>query len=279
MLTDLYSLLLAVSRIRTQHLGRLGVRVYLTYVRLKCKNRWFSWTKRTRNSERFLGFRAKFADYASFVYLFEEIFIQGSYRFQTDNLSPLIFDCGSNIGISVLYFKLLYPEARIVAFEPGPETFALLKSNVESNGLKNVELHNLALSDTAGTVPFFSSHSASVVASVFSGRTEIDSAETSVPCQPLSRFIRESIDYMKMDIEGAELLCIPEIARTGRLKNIRKLAIECHHNLAEGRSLLTTILATLELDRFSFQLSSVARPPIHQGLTQDVLVYASAPSR
>jgi FkbM family methyltransferase len=274
MLTDLYNLLLSIPRVRAQRLGKLGTRIFLTYVRLKMTNRWLQWTGRKKTSEHFLGFQVNFVDYLGFVYLYEEIFIQGPYRFQTHKRAPLIFDCGSNIGISVLYFKALYPEARIVAFEPGPETFALLKSNLAQNNLKKVTLHNLALSDCEGSLVFHSGHSGSVVASIFAERTGSDIAATSVQCQTLSRFIDGPVDFMKMDIEGAEALCIPEASRSGRLRNIGEMAIECHHNLSEKSSLLTTVLSTLEADRFSFQLSSVVRPPLNQKVTQDVLVYA-----
>ena len=42
---------------------------------------------------------------------------------------PLILDCGANIGTSVLWFAARYPEAHIVAVEPAPDNFALLKKN------------------------------------------------------------------------------------------------------------------------------------------------------
>ena len=42
---------------------------------------------------------------------------------------PLIIDCGSNIGASVLWFSARYPRAHIVAIEPAPDNFALLKRN------------------------------------------------------------------------------------------------------------------------------------------------------
>lgn len=42
---------------------------------------------------------------------------------------PLIIDCGANIGASVLWFTARYPEAHIVAIEPSPVNFALLRRN------------------------------------------------------------------------------------------------------------------------------------------------------
>jgi FkbM family methyltransferase len=43
---------------------------------------------------------------------------------------PLIIDCGANIGVSSMYFSILYPEARVVALEPERENFELLCENV-----------------------------------------------------------------------------------------------------------------------------------------------------
>lgn len=43
--------------------------------------------------------------------------------------TPLIVDCGANIGASVLWFSARYPEAHIVAVEPAPDNFALLRRN------------------------------------------------------------------------------------------------------------------------------------------------------
>src|SRR5258705_10276569 len=42
---------------------------------------------------------------------------------------PLIVDCGANIGCSVLWFNARYPKAHIVAVEPAPDNFELLRAN------------------------------------------------------------------------------------------------------------------------------------------------------
>src|SRR5688500_10055596 len=53
-----------------------------------------------------------------------EIFVREIYRFETDIRNPVIIDCGSNIGLSVLYFHKSYPGARILAFEPDAGNFS-----------------------------------------------------------------------------------------------------------------------------------------------------------
>jgi FkbM family methyltransferase len=74
------------------------------------------------------------------------IFFEETYFFRAASPEPVILDCGSNIGMSVLYFKMLYPAARIIA----PAAFAKLRDNVARNSLTGVTLHNCALSDEEG---------------------------------------------------------------------------------------------------------------------------------
>lgn len=63
----------------------------------------------------------------------------------------IALDVGANIGwYSVLLDRLSVPGARIFAFEPDPESFRLLRSNLEVNGTTRVTALNVALGDTPG---------------------------------------------------------------------------------------------------------------------------------
>src|SRR5215203_998957 len=73
-----------------------------------------------------LGRPLRCVDGASFVASYSEIFKRGIYRFETQSDSPVIIDCGANIGLSVIYFKRLFPAARIIAFEADPSVFDVL---------------------------------------------------------------------------------------------------------------------------------------------------------
>ncbi len=44
--------------------------------------------------------------------------------------TPLIIDLGGNIGLSPLYFSMMWPEAQIVTVEPEADNFALLSENI-----------------------------------------------------------------------------------------------------------------------------------------------------
>jgi FkbM family methyltransferase len=50
------------------------------------------------------------------------------------NETPLIIDCGANIGLATLWFFVRFPKACIVAVEPDTENFKLLTKNTEHLG-------------------------------------------------------------------------------------------------------------------------------------------------
>jgi FkbM family methyltransferase len=107
--------------------------------------------------------------------------------------------------MSVLFFKKLYPNARIVAFEPDPITFETLRHNVNQNGLSDVDLHQIAIGERAGTIELFrdaSPDSSSLVMSTL--RQRHAGPGVMVPVRRLSEFISSEIDLLKIDIEGAE---------------------------------------------------------------------------
>ena len=69
---------------------------------------------------RFFKYLFDVPDIPSFIWQFKEIFVDEIYKFDSKDEEPVIYDCGANIGMSCLYFKILYPKARITAFEGDP---------------------------------------------------------------------------------------------------------------------------------------------------------------
>jgi hypothetical protein len=69
---------------------------------------------------KFLKFSFDIPDLPSFVWQFKEIFVDEIYKFNSENKEPIIFDCGANVGTSCLYFKQLFPNGKIKAFEADP---------------------------------------------------------------------------------------------------------------------------------------------------------------
>tara|TARA_Y100000310_G_C20597748_1_gene771376 strand:- start:167 stop:736 length:570 start_codon:yes stop_codon:yes gene_type:complete len=185
-------------------------------------------------------------------------------------MAPLIIDCGGNIGISVIFFKHLYPHAKIIVFEPNKSSFNLLTKNIEDNKLSNVTIINKAISRKRGKVEFYDTpDKASSNASLINW--QIKSDLTFVESVLLSDFIKEHIDLLKLDIEGAEGQVIEDLHKTNKLKMVNEVICEYHHNISP-ESTLSTFLDLFEKSGFNYQISAFQRPPLEK-TSQNLLIY------
>jgi len=220
------------------------------------------------------GFPVECTDYGSLVFVFEEVFVRRDYEFVAASDRPLVLDCGSNIGLALLFFKRLYPEARVIAFEPSAVTFELLARNVSANGLNGVELHNVALHEAAGERTLYedTAHPGSGKNSLYADRA--GGSPSRVKAMPLSEFVRERVDFLKMDIEGAEEGVLQELAQSGRLKLVQQMVIEYHHHINPREDRLSHILRLMEENGFGYQLRVAPDESFSRETFQDLLIYA-----
>lgn len=221
------------------------------------------------------GFRMRYLEAEWMRYLYREVFAEREYWFTTDNPRPVILDCGSNIGMAILFFKALYPDARITAFEPAPWACAAIEETIRANDLRDVTLHNAALAESDGTLELFHDpdHPGSAVMSVF--RERMAGETVRVPAVRLSRYVSAPVDFLKLDVEGSELPVLRDLVATGAIGHIRQMAIEFHHHMSPTVDNLSECLAILEGHGFGYQLTSAqVYTPITKGQFQDVLVHA-----
>lgn len=159
-------------------------------------------------------------------YIFDEVFGADCYGVGDLPERPFVVDVGANIGLFTLFVKRLRPAARILAFEPMPESAALLKQNLMLHRLDAVQVHELALgraTEAAARFTFYPqipgnstrhpeikeaprarlarTMPAKVVEHLYQGR------EVTVAVDRLSRFLPagQPIDLLKVDVEGAEV--------------------------------------------------------------------------
>ena len=212
--------------------------------------------------------------YALLRMLFIEIFVRREYEFVADREDVLIIDCGGNIGLATLFFSLQYPEARIITLEPSPGSFERLKKLKDWNSLSRVELYNVAAAQSDGEIDFYSDkqHSASVRASAIANRGGAVSIR--VQAIRLSTFIKEKVDFLKIDIEGAEMEVVEELASSGKIDCVQQMAIEFHHHMVPNDDRMSRILKILEAQGFGYQLRTMTQRPIHLGSFQDIMIYA-----
>ena len=68
----------------------------------------------------------------AFYDTYKEVFETEIYKFNTNSSSPLIIDCGANMGVSVLFFSKNYPNAKIYAFEPDSTVLPFIEKNINT---------------------------------------------------------------------------------------------------------------------------------------------------
>jgi FkbM family methyltransferase len=222
----------------------------------------------------FIKYKFNFLNYDIFKYLFQEIFVNQEYYFITKNRSPMIIDCGSNIGMSVLYFKLMYPHSTIIAFEPDEDAFLCLKSNVEQNNLQSIEINNKAVSENEGKKEFYYDTESPGSLAMSTIRARITKQKREVDAVRLSKYVNEEVDFLKMDIEGAELGVIQELNNSGKLNYVKQMAIEYHHHNVKDQDMLSIILSILEKAGFGYQIASNLGRPFIRHEFQYILIYA-----
>jgi FkbM family methyltransferase len=147
------------------------------------------------------------------IFISFEIFVLKEYFFQTAKQKPYILDIGAHIGLATLYFKKLYPDAEIVAFEPNPRYFNLLQKNIRQNRLTDVQLHQAAVSQKEGEITFYhTENNSGWDASVIESMAPTPNPQSiTVQSVKLSHYINRTVDLLKTDIEGAETLVLEEI--------------------------------------------------------------------
>jgi FkbM family methyltransferase len=207
-----------------------------------------------------VGYRVHFGDINLLHQLFTDIFVLRSYSFDSSSDMPVIIDAGANIGIAALFFKYQYPSSKVICFEPDATNFAYLKKNVESNALEDVQIHNAALYDFDGLIPLYVRNNirggdtgASVVEEYrgyYHNKRNITQAK--VPCERLSKYLKEEIDLLKIDIEGSESRVFSEISDC--FSNVRNMIMEYHY-IPSGNA-LSIILAVLEKNSHYYQIIS-----------------------
>ena len=248
--------------------------VLATYARLR-RRKYFKATRRADRLEQVMGASMRFTAYHTLDFLFREIFVEPSYAFRAGAPTPRIIDCGSNIGMSVLFFKTLYPDAEILAFEPGRTTFALLAENVRRNAWEGVRVLPQAVAEHDGELEFFydPGDPGSLLMSTFAERMPNGSSHR-VEAVRLSRYIDAPVDFLKLDVEGAELGVIRDLQRSGTLPLVREMVIEYHHHITPGVDALAELLGILESGGFGYQMNAEWHLPHRTGEFQDVLVHA-----
>ena len=207
------------------------------------------------------GYRVAYADLLTLCPHWRGIFIDGSMRFESSRPDPRILDCGANIGLASLYFKRLYPAARITAFEADPVLAEICRKNMVANGAADVTVEAKAVWREDGEVRFQREGADSgAIEGTSSG---LEAATVVVPAVRLRTLLtRERIDLLKLDVEGAEPAILEDCADA--LDGVASMLLDIHE-FDPARRHTPALLTLLTSAGFLFSVSETIPLPWRAG--------------
>jgi FkbM family methyltransferase len=162
----------------------------------------------------------------------------------------LVVDGGANIGLTAFYLSVLFPNAKVIGYEPDESNIRQARRNLWLNDARNVELRHAALWGRSQALTVqrpdgqFADYSVKV--------DEVSPAGQVGDCVPgvtladiLDSEGAEYIDVLKLDVEGAEQQLFSTEA-VPWMDRVHYLSVEPH----EGASTFEGLMAVLVQNGF-----------------------------
>lgn len=132
-------------------------------------------------------------------------------------------DCGAHQGKTVETFRAKYPQAEIYAFEPNPAM----------PELPSTKFVRAAIGTQDGRTKLYKGHHDDG-STTMQGKFNVDYKDFEwVDCVDFSRWLKMNVNaedyvHVKMNVEGAEAIVLPELFRTGAIELIDRLEVDFH---------------------------------------------------
>ncbi|MCP5111802.1 MAG: FkbM family methyltransferase [bacterium] len=174
----------------------------------------------------------------------------GRYHLPPEDLAPVrtILDLGSNIGLTVAHMAAVYPEARILGVELDEGNWAMCQRNA---GERSEVLH-AAVWHAPGEVSYGGVRESGYA---ISDRKVKASVRALTVGELIDRLEVPRVDYVKMDIEGAEQEVLRDAGSWA--ERVRCLKVEVHPEKAS--TLYTLGMCVEDLERLGFTCTLDAR--------------------
>jgi FkbM family methyltransferase len=157
------------------------------------------------------------------------------------NKNGVFIDIGANIGFYSLMASLqVGPEGKVFSFEPSPREYWRFLYNIIENKATSIIPFNIGIADKSQLVDFCISETHTGLNKIVGDNNLSVSGRTiKVPMMKLDDVIdhyniREDIDLVKIDIEGAELFALQGMQNLLRNNKIRRIIIEITPELFAG---------------------------------------------
>lgn len=165
--------------------------------------------------------RGKSSDFS----VFESTFIDKHHRSPFDlGAAPVIVDLGSNIGLTLLDYYYEYPNARLLGVELDSDNFKSLQFNTST--IKNCSILNAGVWKTNGEIEYNGGDAQSF--SIQENSSGGNKKEAITIDSLFARYNITQVDFLKMDIEGAEAKLFLEADFTQWLSCVNTISVEIH---------------------------------------------------
>jgi len=174
----------------------------------------------------------------------------GCYQFKRGDV---VVDAGARVGVFAAKISAAVGnEGRIIAIEPEPRSFSCLQKNIKANSLNNViPIQKMLWSQAELRKLYISGNSASHSAycdAFYSSTGESINVEADTLDNILEELGIESVDFIKMDIEGAEIEALKGMQKSLELD--LQLAISAYHPVGDT---LTHAAIIPQLEQLGFK--------------------------
>ncbi|WP_426065005.1 FkbM family methyltransferase [Flavobacterium sp. DSP2-3-1] len=213
---------------------------YRKYKKLGLSYSEFSALKNKSNKKTSIlfGRQLKITDSFWYLHSLNELFVEEVYKFDSNSTIPKIIDCGSNIGLSIIFFKRMYPDSEIIAFEPDNDIFNISKYNLNQFGINDVKLFQKAVWINEEPLIFAKT-------GALGGHLVQEKAENTIEIETvrLKDFLSQKIDFLKIDIEGPEYDILKDCGES--LKNVENIFVE-YHSFSANPQMIGELLIILK---------------------------------
>ncbi|MFU2207863.1 FkbM family methyltransferase [Solidesulfovibrio sp. C21] len=181
------------------------------------------------------------------IFRLDAIFKEQEYAIADPGPVHSVVDIGANIGLTAIYFKILYPTARICCFEPCLSSFDMLEHNIAR--LQDVRAFHLALADYDGEATLHIHKDNSGQNSLTNDGAAF-TEHKKVPVKDAYSLFQKmditTLEILKIDTEGSELPILRSLEPM--LGHVRHILVETH-GLEDRRAIEALLRHTHTLAR------------------------------
>lgn len=171
------------------------------------------------------------------------------------------FGIGEDLSFSLHLLKK-WKQCEVYAFDPTPKSISFIDC-YDKTFLKNFYFYPIGLSNKDNMVNFYLPKNSEFVSGseINNPFIDIDNA-VSVQMHTLNYIMNmlghDSIDLLKMDIEGSEFLVIPYILENGLSKNIQQICVEVHNRFYDDGNIMLKNMFNL-LEKNGYKIINISK--------------------